>query len=886
MTKLYTTFLFAILCTGVMHAQLSFNFSDVTAQNPGDTIDVDVSVDGFTDLVTFQTSINWDADVFSFAEVTNLTEDLNGFSLEGNVGVPDGALALTDGQMTIVWNDGNASPNNLADGTILMTIRLVAVGSNCDKSSIDISNTPRSFEFINSALNKVDVSSTAGELIIDNGSVTCGDPGMSGIGITIGDLSATKGSQVCVPVTASDFDNVESFQFGLQWDPSILSLATEDDPGMDGVKDGKLMNVNANATQADQGRLRVIWFIDSDAVSAEADETLLEICFDVIGETGENTDLEIVGFPNANPPFRIEISVEGMTGDADFFTNDGKLTVGSDPGGRNGAGFIFDDLYTEGASSICVPLKVENFDSLVGLQTGVSFDASVLTYTGSQNAYNGLQIGEANKDNGELRLIWSDQQGNANTLDDGTVFVELCFDVVGADGASSSIGFINIPPNFGIEVLQFPDRVIEFFTEDGSVTVGNRPEPLDTLAINVADVTFDSGDTVCVDFEVENYSNIGGIGMVVSWDESVLTFVEVRNANLPQLTTGNSNFRFIDPNSVRVLHTPNAPQTVDDGTSIFQICYEAIPGCDSGASTNITIGGDSNVSFEILNGNDEVVPVNVKAGIASAQPCSSEGIVIEATQVRMPSCVGASNGAVIIEVRNAVGSFMCDWTKDGESVQVDNCLLNGVTAGTYVVTVTDDLDSTATATFTITDPSPIAVSEAVVETCPDEGSSNGVVRFSFAGGDGNYTIVSTGDGTIDGLSITDLPEREFAFVVRDGQGCDMMITFNDWSTQCANNGPIGGCDEARIIISPNGDLRNDNFVIGCLNDPAELTKTNKLEVFDRWGRPVFTADNYRNDWIGTDSDGNELEEGGYMWVFTIGGATDRQVYRGTLTILR
>jgi len=41
---------------------------------------------------------------------------------------------------------------------------------------------------------------------------------------------------------------------------------------------------------------------------------------------------------------------------------------------------------------------------------------------------------------------------------------------------------------------------------------------------------------------------------------------------------------------------------------------------------------------------------------------------------------------------------------------------------------------------------------------------------------------------------------------------------------------------------------------------------NDLAIYNRWGQLVFNTDNYDNSWSGTDTNGNQLDEGGYMWV--------------------
>jgi gliding motility-associated-like protein len=64
------------------------------------------------------------------------------------------------------------------------------------------------------------------------------------------------------------------------------------------------------------------------------------------------------------------------------------------------------------------------------------------------------------------------------------------------------------------------------------------------------------------------------------------------------------------------------------------------------------------------------------------------------------------------------------------------------------------------------------------------------------------------------------------------------------------------------LITPNMDGRNDYFILHKLD---KLGKT-ELIIFDRKGLQVFRTGNYKNDWNGTDQDGNPLPEGTYFYI--------------------
>ena len=60
-------------------------------------------------------------------------------------------------------------------------------------------------------------------------------------------------------------------------------------------------------------------------------------------------------------------------------------------------------------------------------------------------------------------------------------------------------------------------------------------------------------------------------------------------------------------------------------------------------------------------------------------------------------------------------------------------------------------------------------------------------------------------------------------------------------------------------ISPNGDGSNDNFDLTGLN-------VKKLEIFNRYGKKVYSFSNYTNQWYGQSDSGNELPTGTYYFV--------------------
>jgi gliding motility-associated-like protein len=75
------------------------------------------------------------------------------------------------------------------------------------------------------------------------------------------------------------------------------------------------------------------------------------------------------------------------------------------------------------------------------------------------------------------------------------------------------------------------------------------------------------------------------------------------------------------------------------------------------------------------------------------------------------------------------------------------------------------------------------------------------------------------------------------------------------------------------IITPNGDAYNQYFYINKI----ELYRKSELTILDRWGKQVYHAKNYQNNW-----DGTGLSRGVYFYVLDL--KENNKVYKGTLTI--
>jgi len=167
-------------------------------------------------------------------------------------------------------------------------------------------------------------------------------------------------------------------------------------------------------------------------------------------------------------------------------------------------------------------------------------------------------------------------------------------------------------------------------------------------------------------------------------------------------------------------------------------------------------------------------------------------------------------------------------------------------------------------------------------------SSGTVSLFNFIGADNtdykfevysNGSVVKSGTITKDQAAsgsfiVTDLALGQYEIQISQDQstanGCVGFVTSTFKDTEIIE--PTGGCGLfIPNIFTPNGDGANDLLVI------RNLPANSQLFITNRWGKEVFSATDYKNDWTGGD-----IADGVYYYKLS----ADGQSYNGWIEILR
>jgi len=199
--------------------------------------------------------------------------------------------------------------------------------------------------------------------------------------------------------------------------------------------------------------------------------------------------------------------------------------------------------------------------------------------------------------------------------------------------------------------------------------------------------------------------------------------------------------------------------------------------------------------------------------------------------------------------------------------------VNGCDAGSEPVMVGINIIPTA-----VDDNYTTIVNQSLQELVITNDDVTGVVNWdvSVTAVPSNGTIVMNNDGT-------------FIYTPNEGFTGEDVFAYLLCNVDCPNQ-----CMMALVTITvedeecfipnfftPNEDGSNDVFYIGCLEN--KFPEAN-LQIFNRWGDKVYTAEPYDNNWNGQ-FDGKDLPAGTYFYLLRLRPG-DEQCEQGYITIIR
>jgi gliding motility-associated-like protein len=765
MKKVISIFTLLIFLVSGLKSQISVSLG-TTEFDAGANGAVDIRVSGFRSVLTAQFSLNWDSTKFDFVSVTNINTTVPGFDME-SFGLPRSGN-IRNGQVTLAWFDSGGA--TLADNSRLFTLNLRAKNQPCATSDLAMTSTPRQILFASTmndpSGNPLIYTHTApaGKLSIKG--TNCGGGGGGGttteLEITAGTVQAQPGTKVCVPITVKNYTTVEGGAGTIKWNPAVLSFS--------GIENNQVpRNFSGNENSKNIGLYSFI-FDDPSAPKTFPDGTkIFDVCFNVIGQAGVNSNIELTN---------------DLT-DWDFRTggksvnpkrNNGRVTVVTSV--RPPVQLIAAKVNGNEGSTTCVDITVKGFTSVTAVEFGLEWDPVQLEYV-SVGGFNlpGLNNDAFNRPTNRLmRFSYSPANTQPVTLADDTRIFNVCFKVLGkcADQGTANINFVP------------------------SIVVGNEAGaalPFQTTAGSIRTNACGGGPGTCTLVSVKNVScaggNDGGINVTVSptegcncvWkkDGAVVQTNPATNCNLTSATAGNYILELTCNGVVSCSLTQaiTAPAAITlDGNVVNETC------AGKGSITLTATGGTPAYTYAWSNQATTKDITNLSAGsftvtITDSKNCTAtrEFTVTNTANVNLEAtgtsqnikCFGETNGSVTLNVTGGcpdnAGNYSYTWS--GPTAAQGRTPAN-LAAGQYSVTIMDSSNpsKSITRSFTIAGPA------AAISTT--EQITTNSITVTIAGGTAPFTTKWSGGPTAvadNVLNPTGLQGGTYNLNITDAQGC-------------------------------------------------------------------------------------------------------------------
>ncbi|MFK8007346.1 MAG: gliding motility-associated C-terminal domain-containing protein [Saprospiraceae bacterium] len=272
--------------------------------------------------------------------------------------------------------------------------------------------------------------------------------------------------------------------------------------------------------------------------------------------------------------------------------------------------------------------------------------------------------------------------------------------------------------------------------------------------------------------------------------------------------------------------------------------------------------GIQNVSITDVNGCSTQLSVELN------QPSILEGYadVLSDYNGQDISCIGNEDGKAIAFGSGAVPPYTYAWSNNIFTDSTDQ-----LAKGEHQVTITDANGATFSTEVTLYEPDPI---ELELQSTPSSNPGDGTVSVTAQGGAAPFSFIWNDPQTQSGEALNLLESGWYRVTATDANGCQEEAQIEvEKSLEIL-------CIKKNIVITPNGDGRNDFLSLNCIHP-----FNNDVEIYDRWGNLVFQAVDYDGSWTGLKKN-KQVPDGGYFYIIRVALPTGKRTFKGSLTIIR
>ncbi len=334
-----------------------------------------------------------------------------------------------------------------------------------------------------------------------------------------------------------------------------------------------------------------------------------------------------------------------------------------------------------------------------------------------------------------------------------------------------------------------------------------------------------------------------------------------------------------------IIEAPSPVQGLTLATSDYNGFNISINGSDDGIAEVTPSGGIAPYTVLWENGETDFENESLTAGMQNVSITDANGCITQLSiELNQPTvlegyadvlsdyngqditCIGNEDGKAIAFGSGAVPPYTYAWSNNSLSDSTDQ-----LAAGTHQVTVTDANGATFSTEVTLFEPDPI---ELELQSTAAANPGDGTVAVVARGGTPPFNFVWNDPQARSGETLDLLESGWYRVTATDANGCqEEAIIEVEKSLDIL-------CIKKNIVITPNGDGRNDFLTLDCIHP-----FNNDVEIYDRWGNLVFKAIDYDGSWTGLKKN-KQVPDGGYYYIVRVALPTGKRTFKGSLTIIR
>ncbi|MBI4645147.1 MAG: gliding motility-associated C-terminal domain-containing protein [Bacteroidia bacterium] len=315
-----------------------------------------------------------------------------------------------------------------------------------------------------------------------------------------------------------------------------------------------------------------------------------------------------------------------------------------------------------------------------------------------------------------------------------------------------------------------------------------------------------------------------------------------------------------DSTSCHETNDGQATALVTGGTQPYSIYWS-----DNNSTTTPTVTGLSpDIYYYIVIIDNNICIINDSIMIFAPSEITT-GI----TSTSKVSCFAGADGSATVWSSGGTGSHSYIWPDPPGNT---GHTANGLSAGTYLVTVADANSCSEVIPVTIGQPTEILIEYDTDSTsCFD--ADDGKIILDVSGGTRPYSYEWGGSTDVDSI-LSNLIGNTYHVTVTDNHSCTQTESITVYKNPVV-------CLFIPSAFSPNNDSYNDTWEIRGI----QFYHDAEVQIFNRWGDKLFESKGYLQEWDGTTKNGKKLPIGPYMYIVDL-KINGMEPFVGTVTIIR